>query len=118
MKTFEDWLEDKMNDELPEWFKPDGNSKHAVMLRMRESKWKALKWEFVQVCNDVKYEIKSFDGFNTPIGWFVQMLLLPVIFPLVPFVRTYTRYKEALDEYKENYAKYVTKEMRKNNEDY
>lgn len=120
MKNFEQWLIDTLAEPAPDWvnFDPNGNSPRAVVMRMRKSVFSSLKYEFAQVWEDIVYEIKSFDGLNTSIGWFVQMILSPILILIAPFIRTYTRYKDAMGEYLESYAKYVTKEMRKDNGEY
>lgn len=120
MKDFEQWLVDTLAEPAPDWvnFDPHGNSPRAVVMRMRKSVFSALRYEFTQVWEDIVYEIKSFNGFDTPIGWFVQMVFSPLLILIAPFFRTYTRYKDAMEEYRESYAKYVTKEMRKGNGKY
>lgn len=90
MKNFEQWLIDTLAEPAPDWvnFDPDGNSPRAVVMRMRKSVFSALKYEFIPLWKDIVYEIKSFDGFNTSLGWFVQILLLPILIFIAPFIRT------------------------------
>lgn len=120
MKNFEQWLIDTLSEPAPDWvnFDHNGNSPRAVVMRMRKSVFSALKYEFISLWKDIVYEIKSFDGFDTSIGWFMQVLLLPVLIFIAPFIRTYTRYKDAMRQYQQSYAEYVTKEMRKDNGKY
>ncbi|AUR88248.1 TMhelix containing protein [Vibrio phage 1.111.B._10N.286.45.E6] len=103
-KTFEEYLACELNKDVGAHFDENGNSSMAVVLRMNRSVFSAFAWECGQVYGDIKYTVMNdFKGFGTPIGWFVQVALLPILAPILPFLRTYTRYKSAIDEYKEYY---------------
>lgn len=103
--TFEEYLHQELNkDHVQYHYDPEGNSSCAVVSRMKGSVVKAFLWECKQVWRDIKYTVtQEFEGFGTPVGWFIQVLLLPILAPTVPFWRTYTRYKEAIDDYKKYY---------------
>lgn len=102
--SFEDWLDDRLAEEQPEWYDPEGNSAHAVVTRMRNSYTSALRYECKEVLRDIEYMLfEEFDGFETPIGWFVQLLLLPFLLPFIPFIRTYFRHRRALKDFKDSY---------------
>ena len=103
--TFEEYLHQELNkDHGQQHYDPEGNSSCAIVSRMKESVVKAFLWECKQVWKDIKYTVtQEFEGFGTPVGWFIQVLLLPVLAPTVPFWRTYTRYKSAIKDYRKCY---------------
>tara|TARA_B100001105_G_scaffold124157_1_gene99520 strand:- start:4027 stop:4467 length:441 start_codon:yes stop_codon:yes gene_type:complete len=103
--TFEEYLHQELNKDHGQHYDPEGNSSCAIVSRMKDSVVKSFLWECKQVWKDIKYTVtQEFDGFGTPVGWFIQVLLLPILAPTVPFWRTYTRYKEAINDYKKYYG--------------
>ena len=98
---FEDYLKEQLNKPKPEWFDPDGNSPRATVMR---GKLGTLKYEFKKLLPSLKSDLVYFwDGIDTPISYFIQVLLLPFIFPFLPFLRAYYSWQRAIKEYKEEY---------------
>lgn len=111
MKSFEEYLEIEITKPIGDHYDPNGNSARATVYRMhKKGILSALKHEVKEVSKDVKaFFTVDFEGFDTSIGWFLQFVLLPIMIPLAPFARTYTRYKSARSEY---YYQYQTELIR------
>ncbi|MGL5394975.1 MAG: hypothetical protein ACRDBQ_06810 [Shewanella sp.] len=104
--TFEEFVTKKISGPHRDWYDPNGNSSCAVVCRMRSGYLSSLRWEFSQVVCDVKYFLTNeFKGIDTPLIWFIQLLILPVLFPVVPFTRVKSRYREAINDYRIDYEK-------------
>jgi len=105
MMTFDEYVENEITKPTVDWYNPDGNSSRAVVTRMKKKGLLvAVGWEIHQLIGELKYSIThDFDGWNTPIGFIFQLLILPVLLPFSPFIRTYTRYKSAISDYKRDY---------------
>lgn len=103
--TFEDYLNRKLSEPVHDWYDPTGNSPRAVVTRMRrEGYFAALRYEIRDLAGGIKYFLtKEFKGIYTPVAWFAQLTVLPVILPVVPFIRVRTRYSQALGEYRRSY---------------
>ncbi len=103
--TFDEYVENEITKPTVDWYDPDGNSSRAVVMRMKKKgSLVAIRWETHQLVSEMKYSLTNdFDGWSTPIGFVVQILILPVLLPLAPFIRTYTRYKSAINDYKREY---------------
>ena len=102
--SFNEYLANTINSEPSEHYNSDGNSARAVVSRMKKGFLYSLWFE----CKEVAYDIKlmftyEWEGVNTPIAWFIRLLSLPFLVWLVPFTRTYGRYKLAIKEYKKEY---------------
>lgn len=104
-ESFGEYLNDRLNKPTDDWYNPEGNSARATVVRMRDGGYlSALKFEFFALADDIKYFItKEFKGAETPIIWFVQFALIPVICPVALFTRTSSRHKEAIAEYRRDY---------------
>lgn len=106
--TFDEYLENELSVTIY-GFDPNGNSPRAVLLRMRnEGIFAAIKWESKEVIRELKWFFSSFEGRETPIAWFLNLLILPLS-PLMPLFWTYTRYKSAMNDYKNSYKEYLQK---------
>lgn len=103
--TFEDYINRKMAEPVNDWYDPTGNSPRAVVVRMRrDGYFAALKYELRYLAGDIKYFLtKEFKGIYTPVAWFAQLVVLPVVLPVLPFIRVRTRYRMALGEYRQSY---------------
>lgn len=87
-------------------FDEDGSSASAVVKRLsHEGIFAALKFEVKEFYRDVKFFLTDFEGLETPIGWFAQLLILPLLIPVFPFIRIYFRYKRAISAFKESYER-------------
>lgn len=106
--SFEEYLEETLSKEDVEWYNPEGNSSRAVVKRRRKGYWWAFKYECKEVWTDLIYfYTKSFEGFETPIAWFIGFVVYPFLLPFIPFTRTSSRYKEAIKDYEEYYQRYL-----------
>lgn len=117
MKTFEEWLDEHLSTPPDcDWYDPDGFSHRAVIDRWKESKIKSFWYETVDMLDDIEHQLKQFKGLRTPKEWFLQWLILPAL-PVLSLIRTIERVRFVLKYYERDYAKYVTLEQRKlNNE--
>ena len=106
-KSFEEYLTEQLTTPVPEWYSADGSSNRAVVVRMHDKGYTAaLKWEGSELTRDVKYFItEEFKGVHTPVIWFVHFTILPVLVPVSLFVRTSSRYREAIAEYRKDYER-------------
>ncbi|CAH9011476.1 hypothetical protein VP141O351_P0010 [Vibrio phage 141O35-1] len=101
---FNEWLDSRLDEDRPDWYDPNGNSPHAVLVRMRKGYILALRYECKEVLRDIRFLLfKEFCGFETPILWFAQVVLLPILLPFAPFIRTYFRHRRALEDFKDSY---------------
>lgn len=100
---FNEWLDCKLKEKTNfDFYDPNGNSPRAVVSRMKSGYIKSLTWECKEIAKDVKYIFTdAWEGFDTPISWFVQVLTLPILILIAPFARTYSRHKRAIGEYVE-----------------
>ena len=104
---FEEYLQQQLEKPAPEWFEPDGNSVRATVMR---GKGGTLKYEFKRLLPSLKSDLVYFwDGIDTPISYFLQVLILPFILPLLPFLRAWYSYKKAINTYKAEYKSFIGK---------
>ena len=102
MISFEEYLKQQLNKEKPEWFDPDGNSPRATIMR---GKLGSLKYEFKRLLPSLKSDLIYFwDGLDTPISYFFQVLVLPFILPFLPFLRAWYSWNSAIKQYKKEYS--------------
>ena len=105
MISFNDYLTEKINEPKCEWYNPHGNSSCAVVTRMKkQGVVYSFKYEVKKVTEDLGYFFShEFKGLDTPLIWFVSLIIMPVTIPVAPFIRTYIRYKSAVSEYRKSY---------------
>ncbi|EFP9527555.1 hypothetical protein HLP44_000676 [Shigella sonnei] len=103
-KTLDEYINECLNKPPSDEFEPDGSSPRAVIERMRnKGVLSSVKWEIKESYRVIKETLYEFDGFNTPIGYFLFFITLPLwVFPF-PLLRTYFRYKNAIKAYKKDY---------------
>lgn len=110
-EDFNKYLDDRLSEPDGDMFNPEGNSAKAVVKRMRKGCWYAFKYECKEVRRDLIYfYTKDFDGLNTPIVWFINAVIYPPLLPLIPIIRTYTRYRRAIKDYKDSYELQLKKQ--------
>lgn len=96
-KDLELYIKEQLEKEPPEWFDHNGNSPRAVMMRGLRGEIKLhLKTTIPCLISDIKYH---WNGIDTPIGYFLQLAVLPFILPFLPFLRAFYSYKEAKNFY-------------------
>ena len=110
-------LEGKTLDTLDYYGNPlgEGNSPRSVVLRWKVNYRKVLKFECKELYRDIKCFLRDWDGIETHLLWFINLITLPLLLPVIPFVRSYFRYKEALKDFRKDYMKYLTKKTRSDN---
>lgn len=103
--SFDEYVENEITKPVSDWYDPDGNSSRAVVVRMKKKGiLVAIGWETHQIISDLRYSITNdVNGLDTTIGCIIQFIILPVLLPFSPFIRTYTRYKSAINDYKREY---------------
>lgn len=102
---FEEYLQQQLDKPAPEWFEPEGNSARATVMR---GKVGALKHEFKNLLPSLKSDLVYFwDGIDTPISYFLQVLILPFILPFLPFLRAWYSYNKAIKTYKLEYKNFM-----------
>lgn len=94
---FRKWLENKLKESPGRHYNPNGNSSKAVVSRGR---WKEILYQYKEYPKSVVYEIKSFDGLNTPIVYFINLVIILLLSPIIPILWGYQSYKRAIEEYK------------------
>ena len=97
---FKEWLENKLKETPSSHYTPDGNSSRAVVSRGR---WKEILYQYKEYPKSVVYEIKSFDGLNTPIVYFINLVIILLFSPIIPILWGCQSYKRAIEEYKHTF---------------
>ena len=77
--NFEDFLKLKLKEPVSEWYDPNGNSERAVVVR---GLFGEILWQYRDFPRRVKCEIDSFEGLETPLGWFIQLPIMMILAPL------------------------------------
>lgn len=111
---FKDWLENKLKETPSSHYTPNGNSARAVVSR---GKLKELIYQYKSYPKYVMYEIKSFKGLDTPIIYFIQLVVLLVLAPIIPIVWYYHSYNQALGEFKDIFESEKRVMMKKKQEE-
>lgn len=106
-KTLDEYINERISNKSDNpYFDENGNSPRAVVMRMRnKGVMAAIKWETKDYFNAVKDYVLDFRGLDTPIGYFLCLILLPFLVIPSPILKTYFRYKQAIDEYKQEYIR-------------
>lgn len=107
MISFKDYVQQQLDKPKPDWFDPSGDSSRAVVMRGRYGQ---LKYELINLIPSLKRDLFYFwDGFDTPVSYFLQVALLSFVFPLLPFLRAFYVYRMALRDYKLEYDAMIEK---------
>jgi len=98
---FDEWLTMELSKPVREDFNCDGNSSRAVLLRGKFGQflWCA-KRNMPRHFSDIKRE---WDGWDTPIAWFVIVALFPIYMPITFITWPVGSYRRALNDYKSTY---------------
>lgn len=105
--NFNEWLQKQLSKPISSHYDANGNSIRAVTTR---GLIKEICYQFNRYPKDLKYEIKSFRGFDTPIGYFINLFLMIILAPIVPIIRSIFSYKEAIKEYKRMFENDIKKQ--------
>lgn len=107
MISFDEYVKQQLSRPKPEWFDPKGNSARATVER---GKFGCLIYEIKKLLPSLKKDLIYFwDGFDTPISYFFQLIILPFILPFLPFLRAWYQYRRSIKEYKEEYEEMIRK---------
>lgn len=101
-KKFKIWLENKLKENPGQRYDPDGNSTRA---RASRGLLKEIIYQYKKYPKSAIYEIKQFDGWDTPIIYFINLLIIATISPIIPILHGYFSHKEAIKEYKQIFNK-------------
>ena len=94
---FKDWLDNKLKETPSKLYKPSGNSARAIVTRGR---CKEIIYQYKVYPKSVIYEIKSFKGFNTPIIYFINLIIILLFSPIIPIIWGCSSYSRAIEEFK------------------
>ena len=94
---FKKWLENKLKEYPGSHYNVNGNSSRAVVSRGR---WKEILYQYKDYPKSAVYEIKSFRGFDTPIIYFINLVIILLLSPIIPIIWGYYSYNQAIEEYK------------------
>ena len=94
---FKEWLENRLKETPSKHYDPNGNSSRAVVSR---GKWKEILYQYKKYPKSVVYEIKSFRGLDTPISYFINLVIILLLSPIVPIIWSYYSYNNAIEEFK------------------
>lgn len=98
MNEYDKWLKNRLSKGLKSpHYDPDGNSSRAVITRGLK---KEILYQFKKYPKSLKCEIKSFNGFDSSIGYFINIFLIIFLAPLVPMVRGIYSHRRAIRDYR------------------
>jgi hypothetical protein len=80
----------------------NGNSARAVVTR---GFWREVLWQYKAYPRRLKYELMSFDGLSTELGWFLQLPLMILLSPILPIFAAKHWYNRSMGEYKDSYER-------------
>lgn len=108
--NFDEWLKKRLSEPVDyKYYDPNGNSSRAVMTRGLRNE---IVYQFSRYPKELKYQIKSFKGFDTPIGYFISLFLMIVLAPFIPIIWGIFSRKNAIKEYKSIFNKEVKKQQK------
>tara|TARA_R110000851_G_C12670044_1_gene522506 strand:+ start:208 stop:516 length:309 start_codon:yes stop_codon:yes gene_type:complete len=81
-------------------YDPDGNSARAVVVRGCIGE---VFMQYKGMPNRIYYEVSCFEGFNTPIGWLIQIPILIIFSPVLPIIIGIMNHKRAIASFMEEY---------------
>jgi len=99
--TFEDYLNSELSKPVGyDCYDPDGNSERAVVVR--GLRLEILK-HYKKYPERIKSELGEFDGFSTPIGWFIGIPLIIILAPILPIISGCHWHKKSIKSYRISY---------------
>lgn len=108
---FEEYLDRELSKPIPPCYGNNpitsikSNSARSVVNRMRIGVLTSLKWEFKLYFHNYYETYTDWDGIDTPLSWFIFILLSPITFLTLPFITFLIRYKSAISLYRDEYIK-------------
>ena len=94
---FKIWLENKLKETPSVYYNKDGNSSRAVVTR---GIWREIMYQYKIYPKLAIYEIKSFSGLDTPIVYFLNLVIILLFSPIIPIIWGYYSYSRAIEEFK------------------
>ena len=102
-KTFKEYLKEKLEKpSINRDYDPNGNSARAEVSR---GLFKEILYQYKKYPKSFMHDIKCFEGFETPIGYFIGLPLKVILSPLLPIFLGIYSYKGARDCYLEEFKK-------------
>lgn len=99
--SFKDFIEKEISKPAPKHYDPNGNSTRAIVTRGR---FKEIIYQYKRIPMDIVDTFSAFDGFNTPIGWFLLLPIYILLLPILPSLQGLYSYRKAIEEYKTMYV--------------
>lgn len=97
---FEDFLKAELEKPAGEWYTKDGNSERAVVCRGLLGE---ILWQYKNYPKAFASTIKCFDGFDTPLGWFVSTPCMIILSPLLPIIWGFHWYNKSIEAFKDRH---------------
>lgn len=109
-KTFKEYLKDELEKPVTyEYYDPNGNSSRAVIYR---GIFKEVLYQYKSYPKALIYDIKCFEGFETPIGYFIGIPLRILLSPILPISWGIYSYKNAKNFYLREYNEQINNKRR------
>lgn len=100
--SFDEFLEGEINKPKSEWFDKNGNSPKAIVSR---GFLKQVLWEYKKYPSRLKDVLSCFEGFETPIAWFIQIPFLIFLAPVLPLIWGAHSFDRAVGQYRAEYKR-------------
>ena len=101
--NFKEWLKIELSIKPShEGYNPDGNSDRAVASR---GLFLEILWQYKKYPSRVLSGIKSFEGLETPVGWFIQLPVMIMCAPIFPITAGLHWHKKAVAKFYFDYLK-------------
>lgn len=101
--SFDKWLEQELQKPTQDDYNPDGNSSRAVMSR---SYFQQVCWYIKKTPDMLAAIVDLWDDWDTPILFFVLILLFPLVVVISPFWGASVRRTSARNHYLIEYRGY------------
>lgn len=98
--SFKEFLQDELAKPSQNYYNPEGNSSRAIVTRGR---FKETIYHYKKLHEDIISTFSVFDGFNTPIGWFLLIPVYILLLPIIPLLQGLYSYHRAINEYRAEY---------------
>lgn len=101
-KSFEQWLKEELSKPASNHYDPNGNSSRAVASRGLK---REIIYQYKKYPSKLADDLKSFEGIDTPISYFLYVIVTAFLFPVIPVFVARNTHKRALSEYKVRYER-------------
>ena len=101
-EDFKEWLKAELSKPSKNpHYDPNGNSEHAVVVRGLK---REILYQYKTTPNHFKGVFSRFEGFETEIGWFIQIPIYILLLPILPIFWARSNYNRAIRAYKDSYV--------------